>query len=158
MPDVSAWPRYWRCWRGLPPGDRPLFAALQLLLPPLATAVRVFGLGRVRRALGHGAPRDPVPGPADLNEGTRLGRLVNLAANHALGRPACLPRSLMLWWLLRRRGIESDLRIGVRTSDGRLEAHAWVECDGRVLNDAADVAARFAPFESMKLPASWSPS
>lgn len=44
--------------------------------------------------------------------------------------------------LLSRRGVVSDLRIGVAKNErGRLEAHAWVECRGRiVVGDSVDLA------------------
>jgi hypothetical protein len=64
-----------------------------------------------------------------------------------LYRATCLPRSLALWWLLRRRGIAADLRIGVRKEGGRFEAHAWTEWRGTVLNDGDDVGERFAVFQ-----------
>ena len=49
--------------------------------------------------------------------------------------------------MLRQRGVESDLRIGVRLIEGRLEAHAWIEVDGQPLNESAAVTDQFAPFE-----------
>ncbi|MBK7991648.1 MAG: lasso peptide biosynthesis B2 protein [Comamonadaceae bacterium] len=75
-----------------------------------------------------------------------LGELVNIAARHTLGPRTCLTRSLLLGWLLRRRGVASDLRIGVRLTNGVLDAHAWVECDGIPVNDRPDVGAQFASF------------
>lgn len=46
----------------------------------------------------------------------------------------CLPRALAAHALLARRGIRTDLRIGVaRTAGSPLEAHAWVEREGVVL-------------------------
>ena len=77
---------------------------------------------------------------------THLGTLVNTAARHALGPATCLTRSLLLRWLLHRRGAQTDLRIGVKLDQGRLDAHAWVEAGGIPLNDSPDVAERFAPF------------
>ena len=48
----------------------------------------------------------------------------------------CLVQALAAAAMLRRRGHACQLRIGVRThgiaAGARLEAHAWVECDGRV--------------------------
>jgi hypothetical protein len=44
----------------------------------------------------------------------------------------CLPESLVLLWLLSRRGIPSTLVIGAQTSPG-FEAHAWIEHAGRPL-------------------------
>jgi hypothetical protein len=76
-----------------------------------------------------------------------MARLVDAAARRGPYSATCLPRSLTLWWLLRRRGIDSYLRIGVRKAAGRIEAHAWVELRGLVLNDQGDVSQRFAPFD-----------
>jgi hypothetical protein len=84
--------------------------------------------------------------PPRTDELTRLGTLINSAAHHALGPANCLTRSLYLWWLLRRRGIDSQLRIGVRLTDGALDAHAWVEHAGIPINDRQDVSTDFAPF------------
>jgi hypothetical protein len=60
-----------------------------------------------------------------------------------LFHPTCLHRSLTLWWLLRRQGVASELRIGVRKEQGRFEAHAWVERAGVALNDRADIGQDF---------------
>ena len=76
-------------------------------------------------------------------EALRVARLVQLAADRGPVRANCLERSLVLWALLRRRGIDSDLRIGARKHGERLEGHAWVEWDGVVLNDADDAQERF---------------
>ena len=45
----------------------------------------------------------------------------------------CLPRSLTTYLLLRQQGVFATLRIGVRRYP--FGAHAWVECQGRVLED-----------------------
>ncbi len=60
---------------------------------------------------------------------------------------SCLPRSVTLQWLLRRRRMEADLRIGVRKVESGIEAHAWVEHRGRPLNDTSDVHRRYAAFD-----------
>jgi hypothetical protein len=59
----------------------------------------------------------------------------------------CLEQSLVLCWLLRRRGIDAVLRIGARKESERFEAHAWVELDSQVLNDASAEHRHFVPFE-----------
>ncbi len=74
--------------------------------------------------------------------------MVQAAARRGAYRATCLPQSLTLWWLLKRQGIEGDLRFGARKEAGRMEAHAWVEINGIPLNETLDVDQRFKPFES----------
>lgn len=76
-----------------------------------------------------------------------MGRLVNRVAHHVLPPDNCLTRSLCLQWLLRRHGIDTELRLGVKLDEGQLHAHAWVEMGGHPVNDREDVAERFLPFE-----------
>lgn len=45
----------------------------------------------------------------------------------------CLARALTTQVLLGRRGYQTQLRIGVAKGQGGLEAHAWVESQGRVV-------------------------
>jgi hypothetical protein len=46
---------------------------------------------------------------------------------------ACLQRSVVTAWLLRRHGFAAEMVIGCRPLP--FESHAWVEIDGRVVND-----------------------
>ena len=48
-------------------------------------------------------------------------------------RAACLQRSVVATWLLRRHGVAAQLVIGCRPLP--FESHAWVEVDGLVVND-----------------------
>ncbi len=48
----------------------------------------------------------------------------------------CLPRSLAVYWVLRRRGLPSELVMGVKKDP--FGAHAWVEVDGDVISDYGD--------------------
>lgn len=90
-----------------------------------------------------------------LDELTRIGYLVNSAAHNVLPAGNCLTRSLCLQWLLRRRGVPTDLRIGVQLANGQLLAHAWVEYGGHPLNDTPDVAERYAPFGQKYTAKAW---
>jgi Transglutaminase-like superfamily len=75
----------------------------------------------------------------------RMAWLVEVASRLTWLR--CLPRSLALTRVLARRGVASDVRIGVRTKDGKLLAHAWVECMGHALNDDERSLQQFVAFE-----------
>ena len=97
---------------------------------------RLLGFPRVRRFVqwwGARAPRAAdLPNPLRVVEGTR--QAVRVATRYYWRRgPDCLPRSLTLFVLLRRRGVPATLRIGVKRYP--FGAHAWVECLGEVLDD-----------------------
>jgi len=77
----------------------------------------------------------------------QISRLTMAAAQNLPLRTNCLEESLVLWWLLQRRGIAAELRIGARMESNRFEAHAWVELDGRPLNAPEDEHLLFVPFD-----------
>ncbi len=114
-------------------------------LAATGVALRLRGLRRTCDAMEAIHAR---PGRAPLTP-ERMARLLHLAARLGPYRPACLVRSLALQRLLRRRGFHSTLHIGVRKRERRLEAHAWVEHDGRRLLDAEGIASDYAPFEAL---------
>jgi hypothetical protein len=58
---------------------------------------------------------------------------VALAAALYLGRALCLERSLTLFYFARRVGIPVTYHHGVQPMP--FAAHAWVEYEGRVIND-----------------------
>ncbi|HET7890037.1 MAG TPA: lasso peptide biosynthesis B2 protein [Candidatus Sulfotelmatobacter sp.] len=55
----------------------------------------------------------------------------------------CLGRSVALYWLLRLEGIDATVHIGVRKDQHDIDAHAWVQCGDRIINDSEDVADRY---------------
>jgi len=61
---------------------------------------------------------------------------------------SCLDRSVFLWFVMRQHSIEGDLRIGIASTNGTIDGHAWVEHRGWVLNDRLDIADDFAVFVS----------
>jgi len=154
MSDAPARPRSaWRKWRDLPRRERKSLPESFVLLPAVAAAIHIFGLRRVCRFLSRHPVIGEGAGASDVQGAREAARLVNAIACRIPVRPNCLTRSVTLWWILRRRAVDSALRIGVRTAGGQFEAHAWVELAGLVVNDDADIAERFAPFEGTNLPA-----
>jgi hypothetical protein len=146
----------WKRLRELSWAERGLLAQGLVLLPLMSLALWTLGLRRWQAALGRLAPARISTGKDEatlIGEGRATARLVDAAARHGPYRASCLPRSLTLLWLLRRRGIDGELRIGVRKVDGQFQAHAWVEYRGAVLNDRADVSQRFSSFDRVIAPA-----
>ena len=147
---ASAWHRFW----ALPGADRRLVLRLFLLLPAVAAGIRILGVRRLCSFLsGRLSAPSPGAGP-DVARARELGRLVGAVAGRIPGRPACLTCSITLWYLLQRRGLPAEVRLGVRTAEGPFQAHAWVECGGEVLNDEQDVGKLFAVFEKLNLDSS----
>ena len=86
----------------------------------------------------------------DLPDGDpMLARHLATAVDAGLGllpvRITCLRRSLTLQRELHRSGIHAALALGVRRRDGGVEAHAWIEVGGEVVNDAAELVATYLP-------------
>ena len=127
------------------PERRILFAAV-LLLPLFAIGLRSLGFARFQALLDRQPRMGPTAASGQAPDPATIGRLVNAAARHSRGTITCLTRSMLLRWLLARRGIASELRIGVRIVEGKLDAHAWVEHAGAPINDTPDVAGRYAAF------------
>lgn len=58
------------------------------------------------------------------------------------GRSQCLEQSLVGYVLLRRRGFDAQLKLGVQPYP--FFAHAWIELDGVALTEAPDLIASLA--------------
>ena len=87
--------------------------------------------------------------PDSIRLATRIGSSVNRAAAGPAPATTCLARSLTTQLLLRRRGIDARLRIGVArqrsaAQDQPLSFHAWVEVAGTPVNDAHDVGLNYS--------------
>lgn len=66
---------------------------------------------------------------------------VTTAARHFPAACACLPQALAAQVMLGRRNHPADVKIGVAKAEpGKLEAHAWLECDGRIVLGGPDVS------------------
>jgi len=81
-------------------------------------------------------PRQPAADTVDTTIATTVDA-VDRAAAFYFRKAWCLSRSAACTWLLRRRAVPARLVLGVRPLP--FFAHAWVEVDGRVVNDAERV-------------------
>jgi hypothetical protein len=141
-------PANWQKFMELSKSEQRLLVMALAVLPLIGLGLRWLGFRRLQALLSHG-PLKKLQGVSQENRfrvAQAQARLVQIAASHGLYRPTCLPQSLALWWLLRCQGIETDLRVGVNPVAKGLEAHAWVELQGRPLNDDLEVHLRFSPF------------
>jgi len=142
----------WRRFLERPPEDRALILRAALILPLTEIGLRLFGFRHWKRMIEKFFLPAHLPQslPADLQRETALRavRAVRSIELHGPANPNCLERSLTLWWLLRRNGVDGELHIGARKQGARFEAHAWVELGGQVLNDGAEVHQHYARFDA----------
>ena len=142
--------RKWRRWRALARDDRRLLVQAAALL--VWTRARLpFMDFRVDRDATERMRSGP-SSDAGLARAQAIARLVGIAAAHVPVRVACLHRSLVLWWLLRREGIACELRLGARAGSEPFGAHAWIQCAGVALDEDAAQAARYVPFAQAVIP------
>ena len=120
-------------------GTRMVLAGQAILIFVLLDAcLLVFGFRRVYELV-----RWCSRGPTDVGSAARrrtvdrILEAVRTATRYYFRRRLdCLPRSLTVYLLLRRRGIPAAFHIGVKRYP--FGAHAWVECLGEVLDDSAN--------------------
>ena len=119
----------------LSPADRRLLIRAAWLLGMVRLGLWLLPFARLRRLLAKArratcsVPMDKVTWAVSV-----MGRYIPVAT--------CLAQALATQALLVRCGHPASLRIGVARSKGRqLQAHAWVESEGRiVLGDLEDLA------------------
>jgi hypothetical protein len=103
-------------------------------------ALWTIPLDRVRRRFAGALP-------STSNEAAADPKTIALAVRRAsrlVPKASCLTQALAARELLARRGIVGRLKIGVARKDGALEAHAWVEHDGRIVLGRVPNMERFA--------------
>jgi len=98
--------------------------------PVAALAVRALAPSRALRLFTPRVSRHPELSVA------RIAAIVDAVLT--LARARCLTKALVLHNLLLKRGIASEVVVGVAIEDRSMRAHAWVERDGRVLIGAGE--------------------
>jgi hypothetical protein len=135
-------------------GKRTLqYAVLWPLCLMLKIGVHQLSYKRLSRLLVWASPTPPrATNPQALTRARTYGHAVNRAAKRAPFHVTCLQRSLLLWWLLRWRGVHSTVRFGVRIEGQQMHAHAWVTHADAVINDTPQVASRFGVYPESLTP------
>jgi hypothetical protein len=146
----ARWLRFWR----RPRAEK--WLAIQSLTVCLLSVIglRLIGFGRWKRILWASCGGKKLAAQNLLRDDIKMAeaayKIVEMVARNIPGTLiTCLPRSLTLWWLLRRYGVEAELRMGVRNDSERIAAHAWVVCHGTAIGETQ--LDQFVSFESEAL-------
>lgn len=116
----------WHKLRALRRADWGVLGRCLWLIPAMELSVRW-------RAPRHWLPPaerergQPAPNNLSLAAGEEVARWVDAAYRRSPFSPTCLTRSLVLYRILRARGIPCRLQIGLRKENAILEGHAWIE-------------------------------
>lgn len=146
--------------------DRWLAIQALFLLQTFALALRWYGLNRIYRWIERGSqtyPRSNNDTEQDSLQAAHVGKVVRIANQRidAL-QVTCLPESLTVCYILHRKLIPAQLRMGVRKLDddsterfstptrNRFDGHAWVEVAGQVVSGDPDQASKYTIFDSHK--------
>lgn len=78
---------------------------------------------------------DPVRARVDADRSLRVAAAVDAGLGLVPVAPTCLRRSVLLVRELHRLGLAGSVHVGVRNVAGTVEAHAWVQSGGVVVND-----------------------
>jgi hypothetical protein len=137
-----------RSVRSLNAADRSTIVEALMLPIGISVGFRVLGVPRTQALLRRWAlagksailPADRDRAISDVRRAQRIvKRSTGVAGN-------CLVRSLALWAILLRRGLSTDLRVGFRRRDGRIQGHAWVEYGDAPINEDINETRTFVPY------------
>ena len=129
--------------------ERRLFAEAALLLPSVRLLQQALPFRRWRSLLTRtnqvGAQSSAAATPDELARAVERARKLP-------GEYKCLPAAYTLHLLLHRHGYASTVQVGVaHDANGAVEAHAWVEHEGKILIGALPDLVRFVPLPPLKV-------
>lgn len=125
----------------LSPDEWWLMLNAMFILPVVTLLLMMFGFKRCRQLMGYFMHTESIHVKSRDSQEERIRiiyRMVNIVMKHGTYSENCLKHSLILWWLLGKNGIESEIIFGVEDDlDKKFSAHAWVRCHGKDLFDHA---------------------
>ena len=120
------------------------------MLPMIALSLKLSGFKQTKNRMSRFIPTsmDNISArEQDLSRAKLISRAVAIAGNHGIYHANCLKQSLLLWWLLARHGIHTELKLGTqKLPQETFSAHAWVEYNGEALDDFSDLHHQYLVF------------
>jgi hypothetical protein len=122
------------------PGDLWLASRMLAWALTLPLLVRALPLPRLARLV---AMRRPADERSTWRERQIVGLTHRLCAPLSEPGGGCLARSLLLYRYLGAAGARPRLLLGVRKRESRVQGHAWVAIDGRVVADSEEAVREY---------------
>jgi hypothetical protein len=134
----------------LPSNERFLLVQSALVLVSVRGGLRLLPFKTLIGALARVAPEVAESNEADTASVEKVVWAVEVAGSYLPGTYTCLARALASKVLFGRRGLPGQLRIGVdRDDDGRFQAHAWLESQGRIVIGGEE-SAQYTPLPAFE--------
>ncbi len=131
--------------------DRRLLLSAAVLLNGIRLGLWLLPFQSLCRLLATLMPVIPPPPLAGESIAKDVIWAIEVTSYYSPGGVKCLARALTTQVLLGRQGYSTDLRIGVaKSATGQLEAHAWVESQGKIIVGALEDLKRYAPLSSLE--------
>ncbi len=90
-----------------------------------------------------------IPQAYEMLEIHNIAKIIGIASRHNIYKANCLKQALLLWFVLGRKSIYSEIKIGIKKdTECQFGAHAWVECNGEPLIDSQDTIENFSTFNN----------
>lgn len=135
---------------GLKGADRHLLLRTFLLLSSIRLGLWLLSFQTLQKLLARVS--QPATSTVKL-EPRSIGNIiwaVNLSSRYMPGQVKCLARALTTQVLMKQSDYTAELRIGVAKGEsGKLEAHAWIEHQGRVVIGYLQDLSRYTPMPSL---------
>ena len=111
---------------------------IQMMIPVVDMLIRVIGIRRTVEFILRSKKSLKNTSSDTLMNARQVLRSLKTGVEQTFWKGNCLSRSIVLHGLLERKGISSELCIGVRNKP-KFKAHAWVEHRGTPLNAGPNV-------------------
>ena len=126
-----------------------LLVFFQLVLFAIAATLflRFFSLPRLIDILSVASTRSflkQFPLSHHTRQLSRLLVITDWSARAVRPNGPCLLRSLLLFWMIKARGEQAELVIGICKEARALNSHAWIESQGRIIADNVPLTTGFA--------------
>lgn len=137
---------------GLPGSHKWLFVKIALLVPLVELGIKTVKFKRTVKVLNFFINKTPKTPENQLRTVRRHANYLYLYQKQFPFLGKCLARSLSLWFLLSRKGIETNLRFGMKKEDEKLLAHSWLEYKGEAIIKESEIGENYIPFAESILP------
>ena len=130
--------------------ERNLLLKAAFLLGVITLGLRILSFQTMRRLLIGTGQKTAGRRHTDQSSANRIAWAVRTASRY-IPTATCLPQALAVYVLFRQQGYPAQLHIGVAKGEGeKLQAHAWVESQGRIVVGGSRDVSRYTPLPSLE--------